>query len=254
MKPKECLVPECEGVVLARGWCRKHYERAKGNDWNPIISCQGCGLELQKGARRYCSEDCKPRCTIEGCEQPKKKRGWCSKHYSMWHYTGDPLTPPKFKFAEEWICIVCQSPVEVGSGMRRYCSVACQTRYSIYKGNPPTSIECSSCGVQVSLAEKGQSGRRRMASTRRCKKCAHTDNRPWRKLIPAIIERDGLTCGICDEQVDPDLSYPDLRYLTVDHIIPRSCGGTNDLTNLRVAHLLCNSLRGSGLATSISST
>lgn len=30
-------------------------------------------------------------CSIEGCEKPAKKRGWCPMHYRRWHRYGDPL-------------------------------------------------------------------------------------------------------------------------------------------------------------------
>jgi hypothetical protein len=31
------------------------------------------------------------RCTIEGCENTRKSRGWCAKHYARWSKHGDPL-------------------------------------------------------------------------------------------------------------------------------------------------------------------
>jgi 5-methylcytosine-specific restriction endonuclease McrA len=33
-------------------------------------------------------------------------------------------------------------------------------------------------------------------------------------------------------------------YPSLDHILPRSLGGTHDSSNLRTAHLHCNSMRG----------
>lgn len=30
-------------------------------------------------------------CSIDACENPAAKRGWCSKHYQRWRKTGDPL-------------------------------------------------------------------------------------------------------------------------------------------------------------------
>lgn len=29
-------------------------------------------------------------CSIEGCERPSRKRGWCSTHYTRWRRHGDP--------------------------------------------------------------------------------------------------------------------------------------------------------------------
>jgi hypothetical protein len=30
-------------------------------------------------------------CSIEGCQKPKKSRGWCEMHYTRWRTHGDPL-------------------------------------------------------------------------------------------------------------------------------------------------------------------
>lgn len=32
------------------------------------------------------------QCSIEGCENPSKTRGWCTKHYGRWKAHGNPLT------------------------------------------------------------------------------------------------------------------------------------------------------------------
>lgn len=60
----------------------------------------------------------------------------------------------------------------------------------------------------------------------------------------AIFDRDGWACTICQEPVnwtaDPNSDW----YPTLDHIIPRSLGGPDDVSNLRTAHRWCNSVRG----------
>jgi hypothetical protein len=30
-------------------------------------------------------------CSINGCTSPVDRRGWCTKHYTTWYRTGDPL-------------------------------------------------------------------------------------------------------------------------------------------------------------------
>lgn len=58
-----------------------------------------------------------------------------------------------------------------------------------------------------------------------------------------IYERDEWVCQLCHEPVDPD--HPERRHqASLDHIIPQSYGGGHDPSNLRLAHISCNSRRG----------
>lgn len=63
--------------------------------------------------------------------------------------------------------------------------------------------------------------------------------------ITRLMARDGLNCTICDQPLDRalrDQNGP--RYITFDHITPRSRGGLTDFGNLRLAHRACNERRG----------
>jgi hypothetical protein len=65
---------------------------------------------------------------------------------------------------------------------------------------------------------------------------------PGRRRIPvdvrrAVLERDGLTCGICGLDVEPN----DIH---LDHIFPHSLGGSDRLDNLQVSHSRCNRAKG----------
>lgn len=53
-----------------------------------------------------------------------------------------------------------------------------------------------------------------------------------------VIGRDGRVCQYCGQEIGPRSK------LTVDHIQPRSCGGTDELANLIVACATCNSRKG----------
>lgn len=44
-------------------------------------------------------------------------------------------------------------------------------------------------------------------------------------------------CGLCGHRIKD-------RDLTVDHIVPLSRGGTNELNNLRLVHSSCNQIKG----------
>lgn len=59
-----------------------------------------------------------------------------------------------------------------------------------------------------------------------------------------IYVRDGWICGICGEQIDAALGYPDAMSASLDHIIPLSRGGAHRADNVQAAHLRCNNRKG----------
>lgn len=62
--------------------------------------------------------------------------------------------------------------------------------------------------------------------------------------IARWIEQDGL-CLLCREAIpESDLFNGDL--VSIDHDVPRAHGGSDDLSNLNVAHVPCNNVKGCG--------
>ena len=61
----------------------------------------------------------------------------------------------------------------------------------------------------------------------------------WRMVILLLTQRDGWECWICHAMTT-------WKTVSIDHVIPRCIEPENDDPgNLRVAHRLCNSARGS---------
>ena len=63
---------------------------------------------------------------------------------------------------------------------------------------------------------------------------ARGSTRKWRELRRLVLIRDR---GICWLDGQPGAN-------SVDHVVPRELGGTDSMSNLRAAHLHCNSARG----------
>ena len=61
--------------------------------------------------------------------------------------------------------------------------------------------------------------------------------RPEKRL--ALYIRDSFTCAYCGS----DLRDAAAESVTLDHLVPRSAGGSNDATNLITACRSCNSSR-----------
>lgn len=112
------------------------------------------------------------------------------------------------------------------------------------------------CGVSfVALAASFQTAPRycsdrcakRAARSRGSKRGTHKT----RFVVPKrtrlmIYERDGWTCQLCGDPVDPSLDPTDSWAATLDHIVCQSWGTQADHSsdNLRLAHRWCNSVRG----------
>jgi 5-methylcytosine-specific restriction endonuclease McrA len=89
-----------------------------------------------------------------------------------------------------------------------------------------------SCGICDVCRSKSRSGRRSRAKARqkandRLRKKAH-------KKKKQIIKLYGKWCYICHDKIGN----------TIDHVIPISKGGTNDISNLRPACYQCNYEKG----------
>jgi len=59
------------------------------------------------------------------------------------------------------------------------------------------------------------------------------------KLVEVYKYR-GWICGICGKKINKNLKYPNVRRVSLDHIIPISKGGTHTFNNVQPAHLNCN--------------
>lgn len=63
----------------------------------------------------------------------------------------------------------------------------------------------------------------------------------------ALADRDGPACWLCGNDVDPAAPRGAREAGSVDHVVPRAKGGGDEDENLRLAHRVCNSRRGSRL-------
>lgn len=59
-----------------------------------------------------------------------------------------------------------------------------------------------------------------------------------------IRMRDGWTCHLCKLPVEKDLYWPNGQAGSVDHIVTVFHGGSDEDSNLALAHLTCNTARG----------
>lgn len=184
---------------------------AKPNS-NIRTNCPTCGGKLPRSTRsdgtlapapKYCSEDCKPRCSVDGCEKPRRKREYCSNHYTMWRTYGE-IREPKFTWANEKVCVVCGAKDWPDNGRRKHCSAGCQQAASRASRDRPTHATCVLCGKEFSLGRRG--GRLQRTDTMYCRTC-NRESREARRFVKYGVRPDEyeaalkLGCEICGKVV-----------------------------------------------------
>lgn len=126
------------------------------------------------------------------------------------------------------------------SASKPHC-LDCRRARPTYRTRPaPGSIEswdCTKCGqVSTRPATKGQ----------RPKLCTSCRDSYWiaKSKRLEIYRRDAWTCWLCEESVDSELIGSTSSWRpSLDHVIPRSHGGSDSPGNLRLAHFWCNVTR-----------
>jgi len=96
--------------------------------------------------------------------------------------------------------------------------------------------ECKTCGVFF----EAQS-RKYVYCSRTCKPKPNVDKYGFRALRLRVFERDGFICRYCGRK----LKGPSSAHL--DHVHPRSKGGTDDPQNLVTACPRCNGIKATQL-------
>lgn len=149
------------------------------------------------------------------------------------------------------------SPKQLKNRASSYCSKLCKDRARNHERQAQIDAAkparaCLHCGSDIAKTRRADA---RFCSED-CNSAAHAVTRKVAKraglpkragdLISRseIAERDNWRCGICGGRVAPEKKHPDPMYGSIDHIIPLAQGGTNDLTNLQLAHLRCNLAKG----------
>jgi 5-methylcytosine-specific restriction endonuclease McrA len=170
------------------------------------------------------------------CGRPVEKRGLCDAHYQRQRVNGDPDWARPIKMRRGGRC--AEATCEREARRLGYC----QRHYKFRWANPGRAIPTEPCPICGAAVDRSLTVRRRYCS-KQCRYSSMSDRPNWRMLL----RRDGDSCHICGVPVDVGAAPRTARYPTVDHITPRSLGGTDDLANLRLAHAACNTSRGNNI-------
>lgn len=151
-------------------------------------------------------------------------------------------------------CRVCGDAFTAANPRKVYCSTRCKDRgkpSAKWQGreNAPKGGHGAGGyerGCRCAVCREVKNATQRKFSRTRFEATGEWPRGRWIKTADrlALYERDGWTCQICGESVNRTPWANDPKDATLDHIVPRSKGGSHDAENLRTACQLCNALRG----------
>lgn len=222
--------------------CRDERSRTAAICANPACGKEFMALPKRganKSVKRYC---CRPCFYAAPTERAKKAKR------------------PRLTFIER--CQWCRKPKVARRPIERYVCDACSDRdYNLRTGKrlPYSDVAyatCRPCGGTYAFpahqnpesCAKCRKRARRLKSKGRAPDPANVVT--WRASLKdgpvppgrlrRVAERDGWCCHLCGKKV-PDRAYGARQDdATIDHLIPRSKGGSNRMENLALAHNRCN--------------
>jgi hypothetical protein len=115
-------------------------------------------------------------------------------------------------------------------------------------GSPPR--HCKTCQLMRNYRRmsKGASSTKVESARRRRELMRLSQTREVSRS--AVFARWGYVCWICGDLIDRDLPKGHMMRESLDHVLALAKGGRHDEDNLRPAHVLCNSLRGTKIPVS----
>lgn len=256
----ERLCAAC-GVALTgrqRAWCsgacreRARYNHRQGMPldryvWRASSTCSWCGQDTsQRGAAaKFCSS----RCKLDHNHAKQLER-----HHAAKRATGIPIPGDLVPCANAH----CNQQA-IYKQVRAWCSDKCKNYVAYYKyrnGTEPSKDDgwstpvyfkpCPDCATLV--AAKVSTGHKVCRSCRKIRNRAANAIKNHRRRtagpktmsVDDLAARDGARCNLCNRKVDMNLSGHAKWGPTIDHLVPVSHGGTNDPSNLALAHNFCN--------------
>lgn len=221
----KCGFDLCDRDAWARGFCAKHYYHAQRHGLIERPACSVDGCDKPSFRRGMCNthnlrwerhgdvhyrkkaangEAKNSKCSIDGCERPCQGRGLCSVHIGRLRHHGDPNAVP----------------TKLGNG---------QATPERKKDNTRRAMKNYQATTHGKLRRRYATAKRRILAGI----CGSSHIKKEQFLELWATE----TCAICSLPVsDKDKS--------VDHIVPLSRGGTNEISNMQITHLRCNQKKG----------
>lgn len=209
-------------IPRPRGGTRGNSGNRNGRPRPPSRQCEVCAKPYRAtyGGQRTCSRACG---TVLRCGPPKPK-------------------PAPVQTVAELLTCRCGAAFLSERADLRWCDDCRTAGHHRYRPVDDSERTCPQCGGPFVAAFTG--GRRRSYCSLKCANLARPDFRISPAERRAIYRRDAFLCHLCGYRVRPRQQTGEPWSASLDHLTPRSRGGTDDVDNLATCHLWCNVMRG----------
>lgn len=222
-------VPDChpDRKHLAKGLCSMCYQksraRARGVQARPHVRVPDCHPDRKHLARGLC-KPCYDRARLGDDFTPR----WGKPRMAECH--------PDRRHYSHGLCEKCDAQkrgADWYAANRERRTVAS----AIWKADNRDRVSATNAAWYSSNKERVYA----YAAARRARRRGN-GVAPYNRLD--IFERDLWTCQLCGGAVDRDIHKTDPMRASIDHIVPIVLGGSDTPSNVHLAHLRCNKVKG----------
>lgn len=221
--------------------CRRKYNKANRGHKQ---TCSNCGKVFSNYNPRI-------TCSMECHSEMKERQRLIRRLINVLK----PKPEPNFKRQ----CKNCGTTYKTNYSLKVYCSDECSYRYryeSIVREKELHHHKCKECGKHFSDTRKKREfcsykcgrkyGHRKKDTVRRLR-IKRNGKVDWNISVERLVKRDKGICYLCNEQVNTNVDPNDDYYPSIEHVIPVSKGGTHTWNNVRLAHRICNTEKGTNI-------
>lgn len=225
-------------------YCGKEFKNRKhkkvDGKWLDQIYCNIECYNKDKAARRYICENCGIVFAPANSHPHRFCSPACMKEFNnkSKEATAERKRQEKLESLITKECEWCGKEFTTNLSNKKYCCQECCTtaRKEKQKVTPIQKV-CIVCGKTFETPKKTTCCCSPECSRKHKRKTRHGRHR---KYYYDIFQRDNGTCQLCGRPIQEENK---MLFGTLDHIEPRSLGGGDEPSNLRLTHFLCNLLR-----------
>lgn len=252
-----CEKEGCTNKLYKRGVCQGHYLKLLGTPELPRLN------KKRKDRKRDLV------CTVKGCDNKQYAIDLCKRHHGRLHRLGTTELPERVlehgtsaRYKAGCKCDRCHKAIV--EYRKEYSQRVLDTEPCGVARKYWAGCRCDKC-YQAELAWRAtrpHGTNMRYSSGCKCDKCSSVYSEykaeMWRNNDEYRFK--GIARGANSRSTTGDITWEDVQYLfeqydhclrckttenlSIDHVVPQSVGGLNDISNLQVLCVACNAGKG----------